>query len=502
MNQKAASEPDVRGRLAFMQLDEQKLDHVRRMKGVVERELPQALDKFYAQLRGAPEVSRFFSDESHVGRAKNAQISHWAAISQGRFDSHYLANVRRIGGTHARIGLEPRWYVGGYALIIEHLVGAIVADMAPAKIGRGLSDTLGAFVKAVLLDIELAISVYFEAAENARKEAEAAAQAKEQALVTSSVGQSLSRLAQNDLQYRMDFDLPPAYARLQDDYNSAAAQFEGALRGVSDAVEAMDATSNEIAAASDDLARRTEEQAASLEEATAAVKDLSDTLAAMVDMTAATKEAISAAKRDTETSSGVVGKSIAAMDQILGSSQQINQIVGVIDEIALQTNLLALNAGVEAARAGDAGRGFAVVAAEVRALARRSADAAKEIRQLLTRSTSEVEIGVKLARATGQALNRILAQISNLENGIGGIASGAVDRAVTMKQVSQAIGQIDQSTQRNAAMAEEATAPCRSLAKASERVAQMMRQFKISREHGATVKRAHVGAQSSRRHVS
>lgn len=486
MNQESTSEPDVRGRLAFMQLDEQKLQHVRRVKGVVERELPQALDKFYERLRGAPEVSRLFSDEGHIGRAKKAQIGHWAAISQGRFDSQYVANVRRIGGTHARIGLEPRWYVGGYALIIEHLVGAIVADMAPAKISRGLSETLGAFIKAVLLDIELAISVYVEVAENARKEAEVKAQAREQELVANSVGQALSKLAQNDLQYRMDFDLPPAYARLQADYNGAAGHFERAIRAVSDAVEAMDAASNEIAAASDDLARRTEEQAASLEEATAAMKDMSDTVAKMADMMVATKDAISAARRDTENSTQVVGQAIAAMDQILGSSQQINQIVSVIDEIALQTNLLALNAGVEAARAGDAGRGFSVVAAEVRALARRSADAAKEIRQLLTRSTSEVDVGVRLAGATGEALNRIMVQIDSLEKGISGIASGAADRAVTMKQVSQAIGQIDQSTQRNAAMAEEATAACRSLAMESDRLAQMMRRFKISRGNDDT----------------
>ena len=165
------------------------------------------------------------------------------------------------------------------------------------------------------------------------------------------------------------------------------------------------------------------------------------------------------------------------MAGIMNSSQQIGRIIGVIDEIAFQTNLLALNAGVEAARAGNSGRGFAVVATEVRALAQRSADAAKEIKELISKSSTEVANGVKLVGATGEAFDRIKQQISTIDGGIADIAGQAIDQASTLKQVNTAMSEIDQTTQQNAAMAEQATAACHSLAQESGRLADMVAEF-------------------------
>ena len=167
---------------------------------------------------------------------------------------------------------------------------------------------------------------------------------------------------------------------------------------------------------------------------------------------------------------GVVREAEHAIERIMGSSEKIAAIIGVIDEIAFQTNLLALNAGVEAARAGEAGRGFAVVASEVRALAQRSADAAKEIKNLISHSAGEVARGVELVKATGSAFDRIKGQIAAIDGGIADIAGQAVDQSDALKQVNIAIAEIDQTTQHNAAMSEETTAACQSLSKECERL--------------------------------
>jgi methyl-accepting chemotaxis protein len=168
------------------------------------------------------------------------------------------------------------------------------------------------------------------------------------------------------------------------------------------------------------------------------------------------------------------------MDAIAKSSHQISQIIGVIDEIAFQTNLLALNAGVEAARAGEAGRGFAVVASEVRALAQRSAEAAKEIKGLISTSTTQVNRGVDLVAETGKSLERIVAQVAEVNGVIADIASGAKEQSIALAEVNTAIGQMDQVTQQNATMVEETTAASHSLSQETEQLADLMGQFQVA----------------------
>jgi methyl-accepting chemotaxis protein len=167
------------------------------------------------------------------------------------------------------------------------------------------------------------------------------------------------------------------------------------------------------------------------------------------------------------------------MDTIAQSAQQISQIIGVIDEIAFQTNLLALNAGVEAARAGEAGRGFAVVASEVRALAQRSADAAKEIKTLISASSAQVDHGVKLVAETGHALERILAQVNDINHVVAEIATGAREQATGLAEINAAINQMDQVTQQNAAMVEQSTAASRSLSQDTDKLSGLVSQFRV-----------------------
>jgi methyl-accepting chemotaxis protein len=487
---KAPSNLKLTERMAFMQLDSKSCEQIRRLKSIVERELPRGLDKFYDRLRATPEVQSFFPTASDIARAKNAQVGHWGAIASGRFDEGYGANVRRIGMTHARIGLEPRWYIGGYAVILEHLIKSIVADMWPKGLmkrgskeeGDEAGAALAALVKAVLLDMDIAISIYLETLEEARSREEAERQAKEseKEAAIATIGATLKTMAAKDMSARIPEDIPQSYMSLKNDFNAAVGQVEEALADVVNGVGSIASATKEIAAAADDLSRRTEQQAANLEETTAAVREITVTVEKTAGGAAQANQLVLSARTDAERSGEIVRSAVDAMGRIEKSSQNINQIIGTIDEIAFQTNLLALNAGVEAARAGDAGRGFAVVASEVRTLAQRSADAAKEIKSLIGSATSEVSAGVRLVLETGKALEHIVAQVRELNEVVSEIASGAGEQSSALKQINIAISQMDQDTQKNAAMVEETTAASHSLRQEAGSLADAVGRFHIS----------------------
>jgi methyl-accepting chemotaxis protein len=287
--------------------------------------------------------------------------------------------------------------------------------------------------------------------------------AEQQALVVESFGVALERLAQGDLTYRVSDGLPVEYEKLQSDFNTAMTALKDTMSVVLSNVSAIRSGSGELALASDALSRRTEQQAASLEETAAALDEITATVNRTASGARQASETVRAAKGDAETSGVVVRDAVNAMGAIEKSAQEISQIIGVIDEISFQTNLLALNAGVEAARAGDAGRGFAVVAAEVRALAQRSAEAAREIKTLISASTSQVNAGVALVGQTGEALQRIVSRVAEIDGLVSEIAASAQEQATGLVQVNTAINQMDQVTQQNAAMVEESTAASQSL---------------------------------------
>ena len=314
-----------------------------------------------------------------------------------------------------------------------------------------------------------------------RQNAEAAAAiAEEQAMVVNSLAQGLDSLAAGDLTYRLDREFPGDYRKLRDDFNAASAKLEEAMRAIAGATASIQSGAGEISHSADDLSRRTEHQAATLEETAAALDEITATVNKTSEGASHGREAVAAAKTDAEEGGLVVGRAIEAMGQIESSAKQISQIIGVIDEIAFQTNLLALNAGVEAARAGEAGRGFAVVASEVRALAQRSAEAAKEIKTLISASSQQVASGVSLVGETGKALERIVRQVGEISNVVGEIAASAKEEALGLGQVNTAVNQMDQVTQQNAAMVEESTAASRVLADEAEELARLVARFKVA----------------------
>jgi methyl-accepting chemotaxis protein len=287
--------------------------------------------------------------------------------------------------------------------------------------------------------------------------------AREQAKIVEQTAQALSALARGDMTYRIPGKFPPKYAIIQQDFNAAISALQADIIVVDANAKSIGAGAGEISDASHDLSRRTEQQAASLEETAAALDQITATVNRTASGAKQASTTVQAARGDAESTGVVVREAIAAMDAIQASAAQINQTIGVIDEIAFQTNLLALNAGVEAARAGEMGRGFAVVASEVRALSQRSAEAAKEIKALISSSTVQVNSGVALVGQAGQALQRIVGRVVEIDGLMSEIAASAQEQATGLREVNTAMNHMDQVTQQNAAMVEESTAASQSL---------------------------------------
>ncbi|HPA37514.1 MAG TPA: methyl-accepting chemotaxis protein [Phenylobacterium sp.] len=317
-----------------------------------------------------------------------------------------------------------------------------------------------------------------EEATRAEAEAERAKTSAAQSAVVASLADGLSRLSNGDLTHRIDHAFPSEYEALRMDFNAAMERLQGAMQVITSNVNQINAGADDIAGASDDLSRRTEQQAASLEETAAALDQITATVRKSAEGAAHARVVVQNAKTGAAEGGEVVRQAVTAMGQIEDSSKQISQIIGVIDEIAFQTNLLALNAGVEAARAGEAGKGFAVVASEVRALAQRSAEAAKEIKGLITASTTQVGSGVQLVSRTGQALEAIVNQVAEIDALVTEIAASAQEQATGLNEVNSAVNKMDQVTQQNAAMVEESTAATHALKGEAGELSRLVGEFR------------------------
>ncbi len=305
---------------------------------------------------------------------------------------------------------------------------------------------------------------------------------KEQEGVVQALAAGLDHLSQGDLTYRIETAFADEYIKLKGDFNAAMTQLQRTMTVISTNTHGIRSGIGEISQASDDLAQRTEQQSSTLEETAVALEEITATVRSTAEGARQAHKAVSLAKSDAARSGVVVKDAVEAMAGIEKSSNEISQIIGVIDNISFQTNLLALNASVEAARAGDAGKGFAVVASEVRTLAQRSADAAREIKDLIQASSEQVGRGVDLVGQAGQALKQIAEQIVQIDGVVSDIAHSAEEQANGIHQVNDAINNMDQFMQQNAAMVEEATAATHNLSQEAGELASLVSRFRTGGE--------------------
>ncbi|RVU07069.1 HAMP domain-containing protein [Novosphingobium umbonatum] len=373
---------------------------------------------------------------------------------------------------------------------LSNLAGAM-QDMAGGDLdrhvpGRDLTDEVGEIAHA--LDA-IKIGVTHRAQEASARDM------AEQRQIVEALSSGLDKMAAKDLEYRIEAPFPPQYETLRANFNDAIRALAQALGTVRVGTSSLMATIGEIRTAADDLAQRNAEQAASLEETTAALRQVTDGVKRIAARTGDMRVQMGQTYEQATQGGDVVTRAVQAMTAIESSAQEISQIIAVIDGIAFQTNLLALNAGVEAARAGDAGKGFAVVANEVRGLAQRSADAAKDIKTLINTSVDQVAGGVQLVKDTGDLLGGILARIGDINGVVSEIASSVEMQAGNIVQVNHTVNEIDRVTQQNAAMVEQTSAATRDMSDEATALSKLVSSFRTRNVDT----RPEVGGQQNRR---
>ncbi|USI71788.1 methyl-accepting chemotaxis protein [Sphingomonas morindae] len=433
----------------------------------IERNDAAAMTASYARLSRSYETHRhaidrlvdLATDEQTQVQARTGRIAGWASLAMIAVAVLVLSLILA-----ALLFIRSR-VLAPIRAMSAAMDGMAAGDYGIAVPGLGRADEIGAMAAALASFRDAGIA-------QARTRAE-------QAAVVQALGTGLDALAAGHLDARLREAMAAEYEPLRLGFNQSLDELSESMAQVSRTAAAIALGAGEIRAASDDLAQRTEHQAAALEAAASEMNQVT----ALVEETARgavdVRDTIRAAQDEADAGGTVVGQAVTAMAGIERSANEIAQIISVIDGIAFQTNLLALNAGVEAARAGDAGRGFAVVASEVRALAERSAEAARTVKRIIADSGDQVAHGVALVGGAGNALTRIVERIGQVSAVIETISDGARSQAESLRRVTGVVGDMDRSTQQNAAMVEESTAAARSLAGEAEALNALVGRFRL-----------------------
>jgi len=472
-------DPDFTARLEYYQLSGEG-SRFRRIARRLKRPLDSALEKLSIKIATNPRLSGFFRDAEHTRGAISLLRQHWMRLFAEGPTEEYFGRATKIGHVHAKIGLEPKWFVGSYAMIlgtaVEKAIAPGILSLLPWR--RRRAKDVAVMVQASLLDMEIALSTYFEVEEKAREGALAR------------MSDALSQLAQGNLTVRLS-GLPQEYARAERDFNGAMDALSSTMTTVVGGVASMSTAMEEIRSGTQDLASRTERQAAAIEETASAMQQVTGSVRENAEQLQVASVAVNRTRTDAETGGDVIGRAVTAMGAIESSSSQITQIVSLIDGIAFQTNLLALNAGVEAARAGESGKGFSVVASEVRALAQRSAEAANEIKQIIEVSAGHVSDGVRLVGEAGGALDRIVGGVIDVSKILTETSATATHQTASLAQVNGSISDIDKMTQANAALVEETSAATTSVADQSASIAAATERFTLEEAPSRGARAAH-----------
>ncbi len=434
-------------RLAFLNMDRAVLERLPEAWRIIEPQLADILDRFYRHVVSIPSLANQVGSQENIERLKRAQSQHWQVLFSGQFDERYFERVTRIGMAHFRIGLEPRWYMAAYSFIIAELTALITARYG--KKHEAAAETLNAAIKVIFLDMDLAISVYYEAMSAEQK-------------------------------------------TLTDKAVTFVQEVRHIVDGVSAAATELQATAESMTQSAQQGAEQSTAVAASSEEASTNVQAVAT---AAEELSASLGEVSRQVNQSSEVTGGAVRQAETANDEVSGLSQaadRIGEVVNMIQDIANQTNLLALNATIEAARAGEAGKGFAVVASEVKALAGQTAKATEEISQQIA----------SIQEATGRAVGAIgsiggtIGEVNEIASAIaaaveqqnaatGEISSNAQQAATGTQEVSKNVAQVSQGLSETGHSAGEVLSASNDLSRQSESLKQSIDRFLAELESAA-----------------